>query len=104
MQTTTLDIFVNILQRLQEAKAEVGVNTTMEMDEYIEEDDEGNEVIVHEAGPCEVFFTVETKIAVDGMQNVVVDDEVIEDVEDALFEAHASVGTDIKKFCLLINE
>ncbi len=76
----------------------------MEMDEYIEEDDEGNGVIVHEAGPCEVFFTLLAKIAVDGMQNVVVDDEVIEDVEDALFETHASLDTDIKKFCLLINE
>lgn len=104
MQTTTLDIFVDILQRLHEAKGEVGINTTMETEEYIEEDDEGNEEVIFEKGPCEVFFMVEAKIAVDEKQNLVVDDQVIEDVEDALFEAHESRRTDIKQFCTLITE
>ena len=103
MQTTTLNIFVDILQRLRDTKAEVGINTTMEMDEWIEEDDEGNEIIF-EAGPSEVFFMVEDRIAVDEEQHLVVDDEIIEDVEDALFEVHASIDTDIKGFCALLNE
>lgn len=103
MRTTTLNIFVDILQRLRDTKAEVGINTTMEMDESIGEDDEGNEILL-EAGPSEVFFMIEDKIEVDEEQHLVVDDEIIEDIEDALFEAHASIDTDIKGFCALLNE
>lgn len=104
MRTTTLDIFVDILQRLRSINAHVGITTTMEMDEFLEEDDEGNEVLV-EAGPAEVSFMVEEKIAVDDQQRLIVDDAIIEDVEeDALFDVHTSHDTDIKMFCTLLNE
>lgn len=104
MRTTTLDIFVDILQRLRSIKAEVEITTTMELDESFIEDEEGNEVLI-EAGPCEVSFMIEEKIAVDEQQRLIVDDATIEDVEeDALFASHASPDTDITTFCALLNE
>ena len=66
----TLDIFADILQRIISAGAIVGVNTTMEMNEYIEEDEEGKEVEVHEAGPAEVYFRIWKKIEVDNEMGV----------------------------------
>lgn len=104
MRTTTLDIFVDILQRLRSIKAEIEITTTMEMDEAFVEDDEGNEVFV-EAEPGEVSFIVEETIAIDEQQRLLVDDAIIEDVEDdALFDAHVSSDTDIEMFCTLLNE
>ncbi len=104
MRTTTLNIFADILQRLINVGAIVGINTTIEMDEYAEEDEEGIEVVVFEAGPSEVYFRIWKKVEVNAQQNLVVDDQVIEDIDDALFEVHSSIETNVEMFCELVTE
>jgi hypothetical protein len=52
------------------------VNTTIEIDESVEEDDEGNEVVV-EVVPAEVNIPIEKKIEVDETWNLVIDGYVI---------------------------
>jgi hypothetical protein len=48
------------------------VNTTIEIDKSVEEDNEGNEVVV-EAVPAKVNIPIEKKIEVDETWNLVID-------------------------------
>jgi hypothetical protein len=52
------------------------VNTTIEIDQSVEEDDEGNEVVVEDM-PAEVNIPIEKKIEVDEQWNLVIDGFVV---------------------------
>ncbi|WP_201366098.1 hypothetical protein [Dictyobacter formicarum] len=105
MMTTTLDIFVGILQKLLDAGTIVSVNTTMELEEYAEEDKDDANFAVLEAIPADISFRIWEKIELGAEQLVVVDGQSIDDIDDALFELSLSpLETDIKRFCALVTE
>lgn len=104
--TTTLHIFADILQRLIHAKAIIEVSTTIEEDEYIEEDEEGHEVII-EAGPAEILAVAEDKIEVDETGFSLIADNWlrVDDTDDDYFIiTHSFWETDTRLFCELLTE
>lgn len=106
MLTTTLHIFADILQRLVDAGATLEVDTTIYEDEFIDEDEEGNEVLF-EAGPAEILAMIEEKIEVDetGLSLIVDDGLEVEDVDNDFFIVTYSLfKTRTRLFCELITE
>lgn len=106
LMTTTLDIFVGILQRLLDAGTIVSVNTTMELEEEDadEDKDEANKA-VFEPVPADISFRIREKVEVGTEQRIVVDGQVIDDIDDALFELSlSSPDSDVERFCKLVTE
>ncbi|GLV61109.1 hypothetical protein KDH_79260 [Dictyobacter sp. S3.2.2.5] len=102
MTTTTLDIFVGILQKLLDAGTIVSVNTTMEFEDYVDEDKDD---AIPGADPSDISFRVWKKIELAAEQRVMVDGRLIDDIEDVLFELSISPSDcDIERFCKLITE
>ena len=119
--TTTDDIYVDVLQRLQNAHAHLGASITYEDDEHIEVDEEGNE-IYSPAGEAEAWFMITDEIKLDEENTIVlphsafdIDDlaKVVFDVEEyhpspldpsLSFEERIEQTTDLETLCSLINE
>ena len=104
--TTTLDIFADILQRLVKAGAIVEAIIEVEEEEHLEEDEEGNEVVV-EAGTSEIWAMVEKEIEVDKTGLSLLADEhfAVEDVDSAWFGISYSLWkTNRKALCALVTE
>ncbi|HEU5383601.1 MAG TPA: hypothetical protein VFV38_50015 [Ktedonobacteraceae bacterium] len=104
--TTTLHIFADILQRLINAKAIVEVSTNIEEDGFIDEDENGNEVVV-EAGPAEIVAVIEEKIEVDETNlSLIADDWLrVDDIdEDYFIVTHSFWKTNTRLFCELLTE
>ncbi len=104
--TTTLDIFADILQRLIKADAIVEAIIEVDEEEQIEEDEEGNEVVV-EAGTSEIWVMVEKEIEVDktGLFLLADEDFPVEDVDTAWFGISYSLWkTNRKALCALVTE
>ncbi len=104
--TTTLEIFADILQRLVRAGAIVEAIIEVDEEEHIEEDEEGNEVVV-EAGTSEIWAMVEKQIEVDktGLFLLANEDFPVEDVDTAWFAISYSLWkTNVKAQCALVTE
>lgn len=119
--TTTDDIYVDVLQRLQAAHALSGATLTYEEAEHIEEDEEGKEVYVP-AGDVQVWFMIEDEIKLYEGNRIVLPHSAftIEDLEEAGFEVeerHPSPldwslspeerieqTTNLEMLCSLMNE
>ncbi|GCE07726.1 hypothetical protein [Dictyobacter aurantiacus] len=102
MMTTTLDIFVGILQKLLDAGTIVSLNTTMEFEGYVDEDKDD---AVPGADPSDISLRIWKKIELAAEQRVMVDGRLIDDIEDVLFELSvAPPDCDIERFCKLITE
>lgn len=105
-QTTTLDIFADILQRLIKTGAIVEAIIEVDEQEHLEEDEEGNEVVV-EAGTSEIWAMVEKEIEVDktGLSLLADEDFLVEDVDTAWFGISYSLWkTNRKALCALVTE
>lgn len=104
--TTTLNIFADILQRLVRAGVIVEAIIEVDEEEHIEEDEEGNEVVV-EAGTGEIWAMIEKQIEVDktGLFLIADEDFPIEDVDTAWFGLSYSFWkTNEQTLCDLITE
>jgi len=120
-RTTTDDIYVDVLQRLQTAQVRLGASITFEEAEHIEEDEAGHEIYI-EAGEVQVWFMIEDEIKLSEGNKIVlphsafgIDDmeEVVFEVEDhhpsplnwsLSFEERMEQTTDLETLCSLINE
>mgnify|MGYP007135458478 CR=1 FL=1 len=119
--TTTDDIYVDVLQRLQTAHVRLGASLTYEEAEHIEEDEEGNEIYVP-TGDVQVWFTIEDEIKLYEGDKIVLSHSAfnIDDLEEVVFEVeehHPSPfdfslsleerieqTTNLETLCSLINE
>jgi hypothetical protein len=119
--TTTDDIYVDVLQRLQAAHVRLGASLTYEEAEHIEEDEDGNEVYVP-TGEVQVWFMIEDEIKLYEGNKIVLPHSAftIDDLEEVSFEVeehHPSPldfslsfeermeqTTDLETLCSLINE
>lgn len=119
--TTTDDIYVDVLQRLQAAQVRLGASIAYEEAEHIDEDEEYREVYVP-AGEVRVWFMVEDEIRLYEGDRIVLPHSgfVIDDLEEVVFEVeehHPSPfdrslsfeerlakTTDMETLCSLINE
>lgn len=119
--TTTDDIYVDVLQRLQRAHVRLGATLTYEEAEHIEEDDDGKEIYVP-AGEAQVWFTIEDEIKLYEGNKIILPNSAfgIEDLEEVGFEVEehhpspfdASLSfeerieqtTNLETLCSLINE
>jgi hypothetical protein len=119
--TTTDDIYVDVLQRLQRAHVRLGATLTYEEAEHIEEDEDGQEIYVP-AGEVQVWFMIEDEIKLYEGDKIVLPHSGfdIEDLEEVGFEVeehHPSPldvslsweeriaqTTNLETFCSLINE
>ena len=120
--TTTDDIYVDVLRRLQTAAhVRLGASLTYKEAEHIEEDEDGNETYVP-AGDVQVWFVIEDEIKLyEGNRLVLprsgfdIDDleEVVFEVEEhhpspfdlsLSFEERMEQTTDLETLCSLINE
>ncbi len=119
--TTTDDIYVDVLQRLQAACVRLGASLTYEEAEHIEEDEDGNETYVP-AGEVRVWFMVDDEIKLYEGNKIVLPNSAfsIDDLEEVIFEVeehHPSPldsslsfegrikqTTGLETLCSLINE
>jgi hypothetical protein len=119
--TTTDDIYVDVLQRLQKANVRLGASITYEEAEHIEEDEEGNEIYIP-AGEVQVLFMIEDEIKLYEQNKIVLPHSAfdIDDLEEVVFEVeedHPSPldwslsleermeqTTNLETLCSLINE
>ena len=119
--TTTDDIYVDILQRLQRAHVRLGATLTYEEAEHIEEDEDGNEIYIP-AGDVQVWFMVEDEMKLYEGNRIILPRSAfnIDDLEEVGFEVeehHPSPldtslsfeerieqTTDLETLCSLINE
>ncbi len=119
--TTTDDIYVDVLQRLQAAHVRLGASLTYEEAEHIEEDEDGNEIYVP-VGEVQVWFMVEDEIKLYEGNKIVLPNSAfhIDDLEEVIFEVeehHPSPldvslsfedrikqTTSLETLCSLINE
>jgi len=119
--TTTDDIYVEVLQRLQAAQVHLGASIIYEEAEHIEEDEEYREIYVP-AGEVQVWFTIEDEIKLYEGDKIVLPHSAfdIDDLEEVVFEVeehHPSPldwslsleerlaqTTDMETLCSLINE
>jgi hypothetical protein len=119
--TTTDDIYVDVLQRLQAAQVRLGASITYQEAEHIEEDEEYHEIYVP-AGEVQVWFMIEDEIKLYEEDRIVLPHSgfVIDDLEEIVFEVEEhhpppldwslsfeerlAQTTDMKTFCSLINE
>lgn len=119
--TTTEDIYVDVLQRLQKAHARLGVCLTYEEAEHIEEDEDGNEIYIP-TGDVQVCFGIEDEIKLYEQNKIILSHSAfdINDLEKVSFEVeenHPSPfdlslsseerieqTTNLEEFCSLINE
>jgi hypothetical protein len=119
--TTTDDIYVDVLQRLQAAQVRLGASLTYEEAEHIEEDEEGNEIYIP-AGEAQVWFMIEDEIKLYEGNKIVLPHSafVIDDLEEVVFEVEehhpsplnwslsfeerVALTTDLETLCSLINE
>jgi len=85
--TTTDDIYVDVLQRLQRAHVRLGATLTYEEAEHIEEDDDGKEVYVP-AGDVQVWFMIEDEMKLYEGNKVILSHSAfnIDDLEEVGFE------------------
>ncbi len=120
-RTTTDDIYVDVLQRLQTAHVRLGASITYEEAEHIEEDEEYHEIYVP-AGEVQVWFMIEDEIKLSEQNKIVlphsafnIDDleEVVFEVEEhhpspldvsLSFEERMEQTTHLETLCSLINE
>jgi len=119
--TTTDDIYVDVLQRLQAAHVRLEASLTYEEAEHIEEDEEGNETYVP-TDDVQVWFMIEDEIKLYEQNRIVLPHSAfnIDDLEEVVFrveEHHPSPldfslsleerleqTTDLETLCSLINE
>lgn len=119
--TTTDDIYVDVLQRLQKAHVRLEATLIYEEAEHIEEDEDGNEVYVP-AGEARVWFMIEDEIKLYEGNKIVLPNSAfdIEDLEavgfgieehhpspldvSLSFEERIEQTTDLETFCSHINE
>jgi quercetin dioxygenase-like cupin family protein len=82
--TTTDDIYVDVLQRLQAAQVRLGASITYEEAEHIEEDEEYHEIYVP-AGEVQVWLMIEDEIKLYEGDRIVLPHSgfVIDDLEEA---------------------
>jgi len=85
--TTTDNIYVDILQRLQKAHVRLGASITYEEAEHIEEDEEYHEVYIP-AGQVQAWFMIEDEIKLSEHNKIVLPKSPfdIEDMEEVVFE------------------
>ena len=119
--TTTDDIYVDVLQRLQSAHVRLGASITYEEAEHIEEDEEYREIYVP-AGEVQVWFMVDDEIKLYEGDRIVLPHSAfdIDDLEEVVFEVEehhpsplnwslsleerVAQTTDMETLCSLINE
>ena len=119
--TTTDDIYVDILQRLQKAQVHLGASITYEEAEHIEEDEEAIEIYVS-ARDVQVWFMIEDEIRLYEGNKIVLANAAfdIEDLEEVVFEVvehqpspldwslssqeRMAQTTHMETLCSLINE
>ena len=119
--TTTDDIYVDVLQRLQTAHVRLGASISYEEAEHIEEDEEYNEIYVP-AGEVQVWFMIEDEIKLYEGDRIVLPSTAfdIDDLEEVVFEVEehhpsplnwslsleerVAQTTDLETLCSLINE
>ena len=119
--TTTDDIYVDVLQRLQQAHVRLGASLTYEEAEHIEEDEEGNDLYVP-AGDVQVWFKIEDEIKLYAGNTIILPHPAfhIEDMEEIGFEIEEQSPspfdvslsmkermeqtTNVETLCSLINE
>ena len=103
--TTTDDIYVDMLQRLQTAQVRLGASITYKEAEHIEEDEEGNEVYIP-AGEVQVWFMVEDEIKLYEGNKIVLPHSAfgIVDLAEVVFEERMAQTTNLETLCSLINE
>ncbi len=119
--TTTDDIYVDVLQRLQAAQVRLGASLTYEEAEHIEEDEEYHEIYIP-AGEVQVWFMIEDEIKLYEGNKIVLPNSAfdIDDLEEVVFEVeeqHPSPldwslsfeermarTTDLETLCSLMNE
>ena len=85
--TTTDNIYVDILQRLQKTHVRLGASITYEEAEHIEEDEEYHEVYIP-AGQVQAWFMIEDEIKLSEHNKIVLPKSPfdIEDLEEVVFE------------------
>lgn len=85
--TTTDDIYVGVLQRLQTAHARLGASLTYEEAEHIEEDEDYHDIYVP-AGEVQVWFMVEDEIKLFEGNTIILPHSAfsIDDLEEVVFE------------------
>src|SRR5262249_29902715 len=85
--TTTDDLYVDVVQRLQRANVRLGATLTYEEAEHIEEDEDGKEIYVP-TGEVQVWFMIEDEIKLFEGNKIVLPHSAfdIEDLEEVGFE------------------
>ena len=119
--TTTDDIYVDVLRRLQTAHVRLEASLTYEEAEHIEEDEDYHEIYVP-AGEVQVWFMVEDEIKLYEGNKIVLPNSAfnIDDLEEVVFgveaqhpspfnrhlsfEERMEQTTDLETLCSLINE
>ena len=119
--TTTDDIYVDVLQRLQKAHVRLSATLTYEEAEHIEEDEDGNEIYIP-AGKVQVWFMIEDEIKLYEENKIFLPNSAfsIENLEEVgfeieehspspldvslSFEERTEQTTNIETLCSLINE
>ena len=119
--TTTDDIYVEVLQRLQAAQVRLGASIIYEEAEHIEEDEEYREIYVP-SGEVQVWFMIEDEIKLYEGNRIVLPHSAfdIDDLEEVDFEVEehhpspldwslslkerVAQTTDMETLCSLINE
>jgi hypothetical protein len=119
--TTTDDIYVEVLQRLQAAQVRLGASITYEEAEHIEEDEEYCEIYVP-TGEVQVWFMVDDEVKLYEEDRIVLPNSAfdIDDLEEVVFEVEeqhpspldwslsleerVAQTTGMETLCSLINE
>jgi hypothetical protein len=118
--STTDDMYVDVLHRLQTAQVRLGASITYEEAEHIEKDEEGNEIYIP-AGEVQVWFMVEDEIKLYEGDKIVLPHSafgIVDLAEVVLWKnitPHPSIGlspyeermaqtTNLETLCSLINE
>jgi len=86
-ETTTDDVYVDVLQRLQAEHVRLGASLTYKEAEHIEEDEEGKEIYVP-AEEVQVWFMIEDELKLYEGNKIVLPNSAfnIDDLEEVVFE------------------